>query len=73
MPTENSSMFSRDECFLRLQEKVGKVARGELLIMMGDMNVRVGNDTGVRGEVLGRHGGEVCNDRKWGETFTVQQ
>ena len=29
---------------------------------MGDMNARVGDDTGIWGEVLGRHGEEVCNE-----------
>ena len=41
---------------------VGRVARGDLLIMMGDMNTRVGNDTGIWDEALGRHGEEVCNE-----------
>ena len=45
-----------------LQETVGWVACGDVLIVMGDMNTRVGNDTGIRSEVLGRHGEEVCNE-----------
>ena len=45
--------------FLRLQETVGRVAHDDLLIVMGDMNTRVGNDTDIWGEVLGRHGEEV--------------
>ena len=32
------------------------------MIVMGDMNARVGDDTGIWGEVLGRHGEEVCNE-----------
>ncbi len=51
-----------DEFFLRLQETIGRVASGDLLIVMGDMNARVGNDTSIWGEVLGRHGEEVCNE-----------
>ena len=38
------------------------MAQGDLLILMGDMNARVGDDTGIWGEVLGRHGEEVCNE-----------
>ena len=45
-----------------LQETVGRVAHGDLLIVMGDMNTRVGNDTDIWGEVLGRHCEEVCNE-----------
>ena len=61
-PTDDSSVASKDEFFLRLQEAVGRVARDDLLIVMGDMNARVGDDTGIWGEVLGRHGEEVCNE-----------
>ena len=61
-PTDDSSVASKDEFFLRLQKAVGRVARGDLLIVMGDMNARVGDDTGIWGEVLGRHGEEVCNE-----------
>ena len=61
-PTEDSSATSKDEFFLRLQETVGRVAHGDLLIVMGDMKTRVGNDTGIWGEVVGRHGEEVCNE-----------
>ena len=48
--------------FLRLQEMVRRVACGDVLIVMGNMNTRVGNDTGIWGEVLGRQGEEVCNE-----------
>ena len=41
-PTEDSSAASKDEFYLRLQEAVGRVAQGDLLIVMGDMNARVG-------------------------------
>ena len=33
--------------FLRLQETVGRVACGDLFIVMGDMNMREGNDTDI--------------------------
>ena len=61
-PTEDCSVSSKDEFFLRLQETVGRVARDDLLIVMGDMNARVGDDTSIWGEALGRHGEEVCNE-----------
>lgn len=37
------------------------VARGDLLVVMGDMNARVGCDTSIWGKVLERNGEEVCN------------
>ena len=60
--TEDCSVSSKDEFFLRLQETVGRVARDDLLIVMGDMNARVGDDTTIWGEVFARHGEEVCNE-----------
>ena len=35
---------------------------GGPMVVMGDMNARVGCDTSLWGEVLGRNGEEVCND-----------
>ena len=61
-PTEDCSDASKDEFFLRLQETVGRVVSGDLLVVMGDMNARVGDDTSIWGEVLGRYGEEVCNE-----------
>ena len=62
VPTEDCSDASKDEFFLRLQETVGRVVSGDLLVVMGDMNARVGDDTSIWGEVLGRYGEEVCNE-----------
>ena len=45
------------------------MAHGDLLIVMGDMKTRVGNDTGIWGEVLGSHGEEVCNESVGGGDF----
>ena len=45
-------MSSKDEYFLTLQDTVGRVAHGDLLILIGDMNMRVGNDTGIWGKAL---------------------
>ena len=56
------SVAIKEEFFLRLQETVGRVACGDLLIVMGDMNARVGDDTDICGEVLGRHGADICNE-----------
>ena len=53
---------ARMSFFLRLQETIGRVARGDLLIVVGDINTRVGNNTGIWGEVFGRHGEEVCSE-----------
>ena len=45
--------------FSKTQETVGSVARGNLMVVMGDMNARVGCDVSIWGKVLGE---EVCNE-----------
>ena len=45
--TDYCSDASKDECFVRLKETVRRVVSGDLLIVMGDMNARVGNDTHI--------------------------
>ena len=47
---------------MRLQVTVGSVACGDLVIVTGYMNARVGDDTDIRGEVLGTHGEDDCNE-----------
>ena len=61
-PTDDSNREVKMEFFARLQETVGSVTRGDVLIVMGDLNARVGNDTEVWGEILGKHGEVACND-----------
>ena len=61
-PTDDSSLGIKDEFFQKLQETVGDMARRDLMVVMGDMNARVGCDTSIWGEVFGRNGEEVCND-----------
>ena len=61
-PTEDSSLAIKDDFFQKMQETVGSVARGDLMVVMGDMNARMGCDVSIWGEVLRRNGGEVCNE-----------
>ena len=37
------------------------MARGDVLIVLGDLNARAGNDTEVWREILETHGEAVCN------------
>ena len=55
-PTEDNCVSNKYEFFSRLQETVGRVTHSDLLIVIVDMNARVGNYTGLWGEVLGNHG-----------------
>ena len=61
-PTDDSNREVKAEFFSRLQETVDSVARGDVLIVLGDLNTRVGNATEVCREILGKHGKAVCNE-----------
>lgn len=42
------------------------MACGDVMIVMGDVNTRVGDDTSIWGVVLGSHGEEVYNENgRW--------
>ena len=60
-PIDDSNREVKTEFLARLQETVGSMAKGDVLIVLGDLNTRVGNDTEVWGEILGEHGEAVCN------------
>ena len=64
--TEDRCQSGKDEFYAKLQDTVQRVARSDLLIVMGDLNARVGDETDVWEEVLRRHGEEMCNENgKW--------
>ena len=46
-PTDDSNRDVTVEFFTRPQETVGSVARGDVVIVIGDLKARVGNDTEV--------------------------
>ena len=45
--TDDSSPGSKDEFFQKLQKTVRSMARVDLMVVMGDMNARVGCDTSI--------------------------
>ena len=52
-PTDDSNRDVTVEFFARPQETDGSVARGDVMIVMGDLNARVGSDTEIWEEILG--------------------
>ena len=52
-PTDDSDRDVTVGFFARPQETVGSVARGDVMIVMGDLNARVGNDTEIWEKILG--------------------
>ena len=61
---EDRCQSVKDEFYAKLQDTMRRAARSDLLIVMGDLNARVGDETDVWEEVLGRHGEERCNENR---------
>ena len=55
-PTDDSSQKIKDGFYKKLQNVVDKTPRGEKLVILGDLNARVGNNNDGWKEVLGTHG-----------------
>ena len=61
-PTNDSGGEVKEHFYNKLQKVTEKVGRKETLIIMGDLNARVGKDSEVWGSVIGRHGEAVRNE-----------
>ena len=61
-PTNDSTSEVKEHLYNELQKVTEKVGRKETLIIMGDLNARVGRDSEMWGSVIGRHGEEVRNE-----------
>ena len=53
VPTEDRNQDVKDEIYAKWQDTVGGVSQRDLLIVMGDLNARVGNETDIWGRSLG--------------------
>ena len=61
-PTNDSSDESKDNFYHQLQTEVEKTPRHDLLVIMGDLNAKVGNDNTDYERVMGKHGMGTRND-----------
>ena len=55
-PTDPTEYGVKEEFYNKLQEVVNKMSRRDLVIVMGDMNAKVGNDNRNREHIMGKHG-----------------
>jgi len=55
-PTNNTKEEDKSNFYAQLQAVVDKVPRRDMLILMGDMNAKVGSDNTDGKQVMGRHG-----------------
>ena len=60
-PTDDFSQEIKDVFYEKLQSVVDKTPRGEKLVILGDLNARVGNNNDGWKEVLGTHGDVTRN------------
>ena len=60
-PTEDSTDVVKEDFYEQLQEIMKEVHKWDKLIVMGDMNARVGDNVKVWGEIIGRQGEVVEN------------
>ena len=61
-PTNDSSDESKDDFYSQLQTEVEKAPRHDLLVVMGDLNAKVGSDNTNCERVMGKHGVGIRND-----------
>ena len=61
-PTNDNSDERKDEFYDQLQTEVEKAPRHDLLVVMGDLNAKVGDDNTDYERVMGKHGVGTRND-----------
>ena len=59
--TEDCKEEEKDRFYASLESVLAKVKKDDRLVLMGDMNRRVGRDVETWGEVIERHGEETQN------------
>jgi len=52
----------KSEFYNQLQDTVSSCCRHDMIVVMGDLNVKVGNNNTNREEVMGKFGIGVMND-----------
>ena len=66
-PTNDAELEEKEEFYDALQDTIGKIPKGDLVIIMGDYNAKIGSDNKGREEVMGRQVEGTTNSN--GEPF----
>ena len=61
-PTNEADEEDKDDWYEELQHAVSRIPRHDLLLIMGDLNAKVGNENTDCERAMGRHGCGVIND-----------
>jgi len=59
-PTDDSDMNTKDKFFDKLSEEINKTKSRQEIILLGDLNGRVGR--ALNNKIIGQHGEDVIND-----------
>ena len=66
-PTEEADIEDKEEFYSKLQEQLPKVPNHDILIIMGDLNAKIGSDNTGFERNMGKHGLGTRNEN--GEKF----
>ena len=61
-PTNTSPESSKDNFYEQLSASLDKIKRGDILILMGDLNAKIGSDNTNRERTMGKHGAGIVNE-----------
>ena len=61
-PTDDKANDTKEEFYAALQEVIARAQRGDKVVVMGELNARVGNNVLRWSDAMGKHGEEVEND-----------
>ena len=61
-PTNNAMDEKKDEFYHQLQDTISSCNRHDMIVVMGDLNAKLGNNNSNREEVMGKFGVGVMND-----------
>ena len=63
VPTNDAMNEEKDEFYNPLQDAVSSCNRNDLIVVMGDLSAKVGNNNTNREEFMGKFGSGIMNDK----------
>ena len=70
-PTNNAMDEEKDEFYNQLQDSVASCSSNDMIVVIGDLDTKVGSNKINREEVMGKSGVKVMNDNEKGYVTSV--